>query len=60
LSSLQVRGLLNDEELKMAVAGRYLKGVHALVTTPDLALALLSLQDSPLNFQVRLCSPVIL
>eukprot|EP00775_Hariotina_reticulata_P007458 gene7458-7668_t len=46
-------GLLNDEELQMAVAGRYLKGVHALVTTPDLALALLSLQDSPLNFQAR-------
>jgi hypothetical protein len=37
----------------MAVAGRYLKGVHALVATPDMALALMSLPDSPLSFQVR-------
>lgn len=44
--------MLNDEEIQMAVAGRYLKGVHALVATPDMALALMSLPDSPLSFQV--------
>lgn len=50
--SVQVRGVLNDEEVQMAVAGRYLRGVHALVATPDMALALLSLPNSPLSFQV--------
>jgi hypothetical protein len=49
----QVRGVLNDEEVQMAVAGRYLRGVHALVATPDMALALLTLPNSPLSFQVR-------
>jgi hypothetical protein len=49
---VQVRGVLNDEEIQMAVAGRYLTGVHALVATPDMALALMSLPDSPLSFQV--------
>jgi hypothetical protein len=50
----QVRGVLNDEEVQMAVAGRYLRGVHALVATPDMALALLTLPNSPLSFQVWL------
>lgn len=50
----QVRGVLNDEEVQIAVAdGRYLRGVHALVATPDMALALHSLPNSPLSFQVR-------
>lgn len=49
----QVRGVLNDEEVQMAVAdSRYLRGVHALVATPDMALALHSLPNSPLSFQV--------
>lgn len=52
VGSLQVRGLLNDEEIEMAVRGSYLKGVHALVATPDMALALMSLPGSPLSFQV--------
>ncbi|WIA21360.1 hypothetical protein OEZ85_000580 [Tetradesmus obliquus] len=50
-AGIKVRGVLNDEEVQMAVAGRYLQGVHALVATPDMALALLSLPDSPLSFQ---------
>lgn len=50
---IKVRGVLNDEELQMAVSGgRYLRGVHAVVATPDMALALSSLKDSPLSFQV--------
>ena len=48
----QVRGVLNDEEVQMAATSRYLRGVHALVATPDMALALLSLPNSPLSFQV--------
>lgn len=51
--ALQVRGVLNDEEVQMAATSRYLRGVHALVATPDMALALLSLPNSPLSFQVR-------
>ncbi|WIA41652.1 hypothetical protein OEZ86_009006 [Tetradesmus obliquus] len=50
-AGIKVRGVLNDEEVQMAVAGRYLQGVHALVATPDMALALLSLPDSPLSLQ---------
>lgn len=54
----QVRGVLNDEEVQMAVGdGRYLRGVHALVATPDMALALHSLPNSPLSFQVSLQVP---
>lgn len=50
---IKVRGVLNDEELQMAVSGaRYLRGVHAIVATPDMALALITLKDSPLSFQV--------
>jgi hypothetical protein len=48
-----VRGVLNDEEVQLAATSRYLRGVHALVATPDMALALLSLPQSPLSFQVR-------
>jgi len=47
-----VRGVLNDEEVQMAATSRYLRGVHALVATPDMALALLNLPNSPLSFQV--------
>lgn len=49
---VQVRGVLNDEEVQLAATSRYLRGVHALVATPDMALALLSLPNSPLSFQV--------
>jgi hypothetical protein len=51
--ALKVRGVLNDEEVQMAATSRYLRGVHALVATPDMALALLSLPNSPLSFQVH-------
>lgn len=48
-----MRGLLNDEEVQLAATSRYLRGVHAIVATPDMALALLSLPNSTLSFQVR-------
>ncbi len=44
--------MLNDEELDLALRSRYLTGVHAVVATPDVALALANLPDSPLSFQV--------
>lgn len=57
---IKVRGVLNDEELQMAVTqSRYLRGVHAVVATPDMALALSCLQDSPLSFQVRRLQQVL-
>lgn len=45
----QVRGLLNAEEVVMAAAGRYLSGVHALVATPEAALACLKMSKPPLD-----------